>query len=217
MAKKLNSEDAAKSKVYEVKIQTAAGRSSSLEFNICANVGRRCPDQVADFANLQTAGVAGHCIHMSKPNDMPISYHGRNTMSLKDKDRPSEGVILEYESNAICQANIKYGLKIEVNCNKDVFRTKYELNVKRTNQNPCVPVIEMESPHGCPVINSGALNKWNSKFWMINGSILMVLGIFLMGVGARSPLITMFVITTVVVGTALIVGVFTFVLPSFVP
>jgi hypothetical protein len=99
LSKALNMSDKAKSNVYEVAIQTAKGTQSSLKFNICKSAGRQCADNVEDFANLTTndaTGKVNHCIHLSKPQDMPVSYHGYNNMSLLDKTQPSQGVALTY-------------------------------------------------------------------------------------------------------------------------
>lgn len=56
---------------------------------------------------------------------MPVSYHGFNNMSLLDKAEPTQGVALTYKSATACAGSKTYGLRIEVICNKDVFRTKY--------------------------------------------------------------------------------------------
>lgn len=75
----------------------------------------------------------------------------------------------------------------------------------------------MESPAGCPVLSTGGLNKHNGTFWWTNAIYLMVLGGFFLSVGGRFPLLTLFLLLTASVGTILIVGIYTFVLPAFVP
>ena len=45
----------------------------------------------------------------------------------------------------------------------------------------------------------------------------MVCGLFLLGAGPRTPHVAMFIIVTALVGTCLTVGMFTFVLPEFMP
>lgn len=75
----------------------------------------------------------------------------------------------------------------------------------------------MESPHGCPKLQTGGLNKHNKIWWWLNGVLMMVLGLFFLGVGARAPLISMFLAVTIIVGTCMTLGMYVFVFPAFMP
>ena len=72
----------------------------------------------------------------------------------------------------------------------------------------------MESPHGCPELQTGGLNKHNKIWWWLNGVLMMVLGLFFLGVGARAPLISMFLAVTIILGTCMTLGMYVFVFPG---
>jgi hypothetical protein len=91
------------------------------------------------------------------------------------------------------------------------------LDIAATQANPCVPTIVMESPAGCPVISTGALNGFNAQFWWLEGAALVVLGIFFLAVGGRFPDLTLFLIQTFAMGTVLCVLCYAVLLPEFIP
>jgi hypothetical protein len=50
---------------------------------------------------------------------------GDTNLNLIDQVNPDAGVVLTYESNTRCREGKNYNIDIKVNCNQDVFRTKY--------------------------------------------------------------------------------------------
>ena len=89
---------------------TVKGDKASIEFNICEQASRKCPDQVSDNANLKVKDEDHKCIHLSEAEDP-------GTFALIDQDRPDLGVSLSYESGVKCTAKKNYGLKINIECN----------------------------------------------------------------------------------------------------
>lgn len=56
-------EDRTKSVMYDVEFQDVNG-TSSIQFNICGETVRRCPDLAADSANIVNS--VGTCNHLSR-------------------------------------------------------------------------------------------------------------------------------------------------------
>ena len=58
-----NREDRSKSDMYELDFQDVNG-TSTIQFNICGETVRRCPDLLADSANIKNS--VGTCNHLSR-------------------------------------------------------------------------------------------------------------------------------------------------------
>jgi hypothetical protein len=125
--------------------------------------------------------------------------------------------VLTYESETRCREGKNYSLDIKVNCNQDVFRTKYQLGIEETSEDPCHPLIIMESPHGCPVFTTGALALHNQSFWWVNAICMTLFGLYLLVSGGRYPQATLFLFCTAAIGNILTVIMFTFIFPEFLP
>ena len=109
--------------MYEVEFQDANG-TSSIQFNLCAETARRCPDLMVDFANVVNS--VGTCNHLSRVIREGEQKPGR--MSLISEKDPTLGVVMNYEGGNMCNATSKYSLQVQVNCNPNIEKTTFALD-----------------------------------------------------------------------------------------
>jgi len=93
--------------MYEVEYKDANG-TSSIQFNICAETARQCPDMMDDHANMVNS--VGTCHHLSR-----ISMEGEQkpgALSLISEKNKELGVILKYQDGNKCNETAYYSLTI---------------------------------------------------------------------------------------------------------
>lgn len=204
-------EDRTKSVMYDVEFQDVNG-TSSIQFNICGETVRRCPDLQADSANIVNS--VGTCNHLSRVYADGEQKPGR--MELISEKNPSMGVIINYEGGNMCNATSHYSLKVQINCNPNLDKTTFALD-KESLKNVCDPVVIMNSPHACPVLSMGPLGQiiGNYNYWV--GIPMLLIGGYLVALGGRFTGVTLFIFTTLAVSLAQLFIIFIFILPSFFP
>lgn len=143
LQKTTSEDDTDQREAYQVDATLENGAEVSIAWNMCAHTFNTCADQVKDYAHFMGTGqTSSTCVHLSQEVD-------DGEMRLLDRERPELGVVLEYRGNSKCTDTLSYGLVIRVECNRDVYRTKYMLDIEATQKSPCTPQIIMESPSGC--------------------------------------------------------------------
>ena len=197
--------------MYKVDFQDTTG-TSTIEFNLCEETVRRCPDLMPDHANIIN-GV-GTCNHLSKVVQDGEQKPG--TLSLISENNPGLGVVMNYEGGNMCSDTSHYSLQVQINCNPNLERTTYALD-KASLSTPCDPRIIMNSPHACPVLSAGALSQFVSDWKYIIGAPMILIGAYLAFVGARYTSTTMFLFSTIAVFTAMMFAVFVLLLPPLMP
>ena len=197
--------------MYELEFQDING-TSTIQFNICEETVRRCPDLMPDHANIINS--VGTCNHLSK-----VEMDGEDkpgTLSLISENNPGLGVIMSYEGGNMCNDESHFSLIVQINCNPNLDKTTFGLDAASLNT-PCDPKVIMNSPHACPVLSSGPLARFLDEGGYYIGLPMLIIGGYLCFVGGRFPGTTLFIFSTLAVGLIELFMLFIFVLPNFSP
>ena len=93
---------------------------------------------------------------------------------------------MNYEGGNMCNDTSKYSLSVQINCNSNLDKTTYALD-KESLKSPCDPRVIMNSPHACPVLSSGPLQKFLDEYNYWIGIPMILIGGYLLGAGGRFP------------------------------
>ena len=197
--------------MYTVDFADTTG-TSTIEFNLCEETVRRCPDLMPDHANIIN-GV-GTCNHLSKVVQDGEQKPG--TMSLISESNPGLGVVMNYEGGNMCNEESHFSLQVQINCNPNLEKTTYALD-KASLQTPCDPRVIMNSPHACPVATAGALSTVISDWKYLIGAPAILLGAYFAFTGGKYTGVTLFIFCSVAIFLAGMISVFTIVLPPMIP
>lgn len=129
---------------------------------------------------------------------------------------PTEGILLTYEGGNTCGPNQTYSLEIAINCNSNPESfLAYSIDLSSLS-NPCKPRVQLSSKHGCPIAESNTLTKFFIRFYYFIAVPLTIVGIWLLVMGGRNPTASLMILTTVIVGTILLIWIYEIVW-TFVP
>jgi hypothetical protein len=197
------------SEAYNVKYSTEDGENT-IQFNLCEPTVRKCPDMMGDFANIINANnTCNHLSHILDDDETTVPFD----LSLIEESHPDLGLIMRYTGGNKCNETANYQLVIQINCNPNIDKVTYSLD-KESLKSPCDPLVIMNSPHGCPVMNIGPLGQVIEKAKYFIGLPMILIGIFFLGVGGRYPTTSFLLFTTLTVGCFLLFSIFMFLLPS---
>ena len=130
--------------------------TNTIEFNICSNTTRTCPDEQLDYANLITANQT--CFHMTSVlNEKHPDKQTPGTYSLLDKNIPSSGIQISYSGGSECTETQHYSLNLHVVCNKLHEQPSYTIETSSL-ADPCSPIVIMATKHGCPLVQQQSLD-----------------------------------------------------------
>jgi hypothetical protein len=197
--------------MYTLDFQDETG-TSTIEFNLCEETARRCPDMVGDHANIINS--VGTCNHLSR-----VIMEGEQkpgTLSLISETNPGLGVVMNYEGGNMCNETSHFSLQVQINCNANLDKTTYALD-KESLKNPCDPRVIMNSPHACPVLSTGPLSQFLKDYAYWIGVPMILIGGYLAFVGGRFPGTTLFIFSTLAIALTQLFLMFLFVLPKFSP
>ena len=197
--------------MYTVDFQDTTG-TSTIEFNLCEETVRRCPDLMPDHANIIN-GV-GTCNHLSRVVQDGEQKPG--TMSLISESNPGLGVVMNYEGGNMCSETSAYSLQVQINCNPNLEKTTYALD-RASLATPCDPRIIMNSPHACPVITAGALSTFISDWKYVIGAPVILIGGYLAFVGGKFTATTLFIFSSLAIFIAGMLSLFVLVMPAIMP
>ena len=93
--------------MYELDFQDETG-VNTVQFNICGETARRCPDLMVDHANIVN-GV-NTCNHLSRVEMSGEQKPG--SLSLISETNPRLGVIMNYEGGNMCNETAHYSLQV---------------------------------------------------------------------------------------------------------
>ena len=197
--------------MYSLEYQEANG-TSTIEFNLCEETARRCPDLMADHANIVNSNNT--CNHLSR-----VYVDGEQkpgTLSLISEQNPRLGVVMNYEGGNMCNETSRFSLTVQINCNPNLDKTTYAFD-KESLKDQCDPRVIMNSPHACPVLSAGPLATFleEEAYWI--GVPMMIIGAYLCFVGGRFSGTTLFIFSTLAVALLQLFTLFLFVLPNFSP
>jgi len=94
--------------MYQLEFPDANG-TSTIEFNLCEQTARRCPDLMIDHANIINS--VGTCNHLSRV-DLEDGSMKPGTLSLISEANPEMGVVMLYEGGNMCNETSKYSLEV---------------------------------------------------------------------------------------------------------
>ena len=197
--------------MYELEFQDVNG-TSTIQYNICEETVRRCPDLMPDHANIINS--VGTCNHLSK-----VELDGEDkpgTLSLISEANPGLGVLMTYEGGNMCNETSHFSLVVQINCNPNLDKTTFGLDKESLNS-PCDPKVIMNSPHACPVLSSGPLARFLEDGGYFIGAPMLLIGGYLCFFGGKHPGVTLFIFSTLAVGLIELFMLYLFVLPNFVP
>ena len=123
---------------------------------------------------------------------------------------------MNFEGGNMCNDTSKYSLSVQINCNSNLDKTTYALD-KESLKSPCDPRVIMNSPHACPVLSSGPLQKFLDEYNYWIGIPMILIGGYLLGAGGRFPGITLALFSTLAIGVFQVFCLYIFVLPAFSP
>ena len=197
--------------MYELEFQDKTG-TSTIQFNLCEETARRCPDLMVDHANIVNS--VGTCNHLSR-----VALDGEQkpgTLSLISEDNPKLGVVMNYEGGNMCNETSHFSLQVQINCNENLDKTTFALD-KESLKSPCDPRVIMNSPHACPVISAGPLGQILERHGYWIAIPMLLLGGYLSFAAGQFPGVTLLIFTTLAVSLAQLFALYLFVFPSFFP
>lgn len=125
---------------------------------------------------------------------------------------------MHYMGGNLCDEknDIHFSLRVQINCNKHVERTVYQLDTDSL-KNPCEPLVVMNSEHGCPVWTTGTLAMFMDEYSIWLGVPLIIMGLYLMSAGGRYPKSTLFCFTTFMTTIMFTETLYINLMPSYTP
>lgn len=184
--------------MYEVKFADEAGDSiNSIQWNICAMSARQCPDYENDYANLfNSNNTCNHLSEVLSVNESPGSFR------LLEEGQASKGLFVTYDQGDRCSTSSNYVLTVEIRCNiTNIGTPKVRLDLESVREDSCSPRVIMETVHGCPIRDSGPLYSFMDHYSYLVGANCMIIGFGMMGFGGMMPGLTLFILTTIIIGT----------------
>ena len=156
----------------------------------------------------------GTCNHLSRTYEDSAQRPG--TLSLISEDNPDLGLVMTYEGGNLCNETAHYQLIVQINCNPNLDTTTYKLD-EASLATPCDPRVIMNSPHACPVAQTGPLGVFieTHAYWL--GLPLVAIGAYFCFVGGRFPSTTLFLFSTLAVMLSFLFFLYMYVLPKFSP
>ncbi|MCQ2821045.1 MAG: TMEM198/TM7SF3 family protein [archaeon] len=175
---------------YITDYSSDSGENGKLYYNFCRNTLKTCPAEEGEEQKQSTIIYENgeKCIRLS--GSIEGGEDGKNIwqefVDISETENKT-GLTLSLAPGDYCNADKteRYQIIYKMYCNNDLEKKDFKLNFESFNPNNCTTFITGEAYDACTVNNLLRLRQFIEEKKVIIGIVIIAMGIFLVGLGAK--------------------------------
>ena len=191
----------------------------TIQFAFCRNIGLQCDNRDSSAAVWWTEDETDKCALLSgadNPAEQPDMVFHNGT------DGNSGHMELTFQSTDVCISadpendvdEQLYSVTYDITCDKDQSEPVFTVIPTSIQTNDCHPKIQVQSKHGCAVLDVNGLWRWAENNYWIIAIVMIVVGLFELVIGQKLIKPTIFILTAGGILGAVLVFFYAIVLPT---
>lgn len=197
---------------YIADYSTEAGGNGKLYYNFCRDVVKTCPNEENAPPSTLIFESGNECYRLSGPIDGSEGKNVWKEFIEQTKNETKKGLTLNLAQGGYCNADktARYKTIYKIYCNENMDKKGFKLNFMDFDPNECENFIVGEAYDACQANTLLRLRQFFEDNKYIVGIVVIVMGIFLVGFGAKIYKVTVVLMCGLILAVIVSLIVFSF-------